>query len=101
MGDDRSLMKETVMIVPFTNRHFDLSRRSAIKMIGSSLAAANVSTNAQARWRPEKPIVIYNPFAAGGVTDLQLRFMGERVSKLLGQSILIEIKAGAAGTLAP
>jgi tripartite-type tricarboxylate transporter receptor subunit TctC len=94
-------MKETVMIVPFTNRHFDLSRRSAIKMIGSSLAAANVSTNAQARWRPEKPIVIYNPFAAGGVTDLQLRFMGERVSKLLGQSILIEIKAGAAGTLAP
>ena len=85
MGDDRSLMKETVMIVPFTNRHFDLSRRSAIKMIGSSLAAANVSTNAQARWRPEKPIVIYNPFAAGGVTDLQLRFMGERVIIISGK----------------
>ena len=48
-------------------------------MIGSSLAAANVSTNAQARWRPEKPIVIYNPFAAGGVTDLQLPLHSEQI----------------------
>ena len=44
---------------------------------------------------------IYNPFAVGGITDLHLRLIGEKVSKVLGQPVLVEARAGAAGTLAP
>jgi tripartite-type tricarboxylate transporter receptor subunit TctC len=42
-------------------------------------------------------MVNYNPFAAGGVTDSQLRYMTEKVGKVRGQPILMEVKAGAAG----
>ena len=54
-----------------------------------------------ARWKPARPITLYNPFAAGGSTDVHLRFLAERVGKILGQQVLVDIKAGAAGTLAP
>ena len=75
-------------------------RRSALKAVGGLLAAPAI-VSAQSRWKPDKPITIYNPFAAGGVTDLQLRYMADKVSRMLGQPVLVEIKAGAAGTLAP
>ncbi len=55
----------------------------------------------QSRWKPEKPITIYNPFAAGGVTDVHLRLVGEAAGKILGQQIIVDVKPGAAGTLAP
>ena len=64
-------------------------------------AAAPAYVRAQNRWKPERPIVIYNPFAAGGATDIHLRFLAEKMSKMLGQQVVVEIKAGAAGTLAP
>ncbi|MFO1081549.1 MAG: tripartite tricarboxylate transporter substrate binding protein [Reyranellaceae bacterium] len=54
-----------------------------------------------ARWKPDKPITIYNPFAAGGVTDVHLRMLGETVGRVLGQQVVVDVKAGAAGTLAP
>ena len=79
------------------------ARRKALAVAGAGAAvlAAPAILSAQARWKPDRPIVIYNPFAVGGVTDLHLRFLGEKVSKTLGQQILVEAKAGAAGTLAP
>jgi tripartite-type tricarboxylate transporter receptor subunit TctC len=54
-----------------------------------------------ARWKPSRPISLYNPFPAGGSTDVHLRFLAERVGKILGQQVLVDVKAGAAGTLAP
>lgn len=68
--------------------------------IAGAIAAPGV-VRAQAKWKPERPITIYNPFAAGGATDLHMRFLAERVSKILGQQVIVEAKAGAAGTLAP
>jgi tripartite-type tricarboxylate transporter receptor subunit TctC len=77
-----------------------VSRRHVLAGLAGAAIAPSI-LKAQPRWKPERPIVIYNPFAAGGVTDLQLRYMGEKVGKLLGQPVVVEIKAGAAGTLAP
>jgi tripartite-type tricarboxylate transporter receptor subunit TctC len=68
--------------------------------LASGLAAPAI-VRAQARWKPTQPIALYNPFAAGGVTDLHLRFLAEKVGRILGQQVLIEPKPGAAGTLAP
>ncbi len=64
-------------------------------------AAAPAYVRAQNRWKPDRPITIYNPFAAGGATDIHLRFLAEKMGKMLGQQVVVEIKAGAAGTLAP
>ncbi|HPU53701.1 MAG TPA: tripartite tricarboxylate transporter substrate binding protein [Burkholderiaceae bacterium] len=75
-------------------------RRSVVLGIAGTLAAPAI-VRAQTRWKPERPISIYNPFAAGGATDLHLRFLAEKASKILGQQVIIEVKAGAAGTLAP
>ena len=56
---------------------------------------------AQGTWKADKPITIYNPFAAGGGTDVHLRLLGETAGPILGQPILVDAKPGAAGTLAP
>jgi len=78
-----------------------LRRRRLAALAGASALAAPMASRGQSRWKPEKPITIYNPFAAGGVTDVHVRMLGETVSKLLGQQVIVDIKAGAAGTLAP
>ncbi|MFO1196789.1 MAG: tripartite tricarboxylate transporter substrate binding protein [Burkholderiaceae bacterium] len=77
------------------------SRRRAVALGVTTALAVPSLARAQPRWRPERPITIYNPFAAGGATDIHLRFLAEKVGKILGQQVLVEAKAGAAGTLAP
>jgi tripartite-type tricarboxylate transporter receptor subunit TctC len=53
--------------------------------------------NAQA-W-PQKPIKFIVPFSAGGANDLMARAAAEGASKVLGQTIVVENKPGAGGTL--
>lgn len=65
------------------------------------MLAAPALARGQAGWKAEKPITIYNPFAAGGGTDIHLRLMGETAGPRLGQPILVDSRPGAAGTLAP
>ena len=79
---------------------FDPRRRAVAAGLGSLIAAPGL-VRAQTTWKPDRPIVIYNPFAVGGITDLHMRLVGEKVGKTLGQQVLIEAKPGAAGTLAP
>ena len=80
---------------------FDPRRRALAAGLGTLRAAPGLANAQAARWKPERPITIYNPFAVGGITDLHLRFLGERVGRILGQQVLVEARAGAAGTLAP
>ena len=77
-----------------------LNRRHFVST-GAIAVAAPFAARSQAQWKPDKPITIYNPFAAGGVTDVHIRMLGETVTKVLGQQIVVDVKAGAAGTLAP
>jgi tripartite-type tricarboxylate transporter receptor subunit TctC len=48
---------------------------------------------------PNKPITIIVPFAAGGTTDVVARLVGDRMSRTLGQPIVIENIGGAGGTI--
>jgi tripartite-type tricarboxylate transporter receptor subunit TctC len=48
---------------------------------------------------PSKPITLVVPFAAGSGTDVIGRLVGDRLGKQLGQSVVIDNKAGAGGTL--
>ena len=48
---------------------------------------------------PVRPITMIVPFPAGGATDTLARFLGEKMREILGQPIIIENVAGAAGTI--
>ncbi len=78
-----------------------IARRRFAALAGAATLAAPMVARGQSRWKPEKSITIYNPFAAGGVTDVHLRLVGEAAGKILGQQIIVDVKPGAAGTLAP
>jgi tripartite-type tricarboxylate transporter receptor subunit TctC len=49
---------------------------------------------------PNKPIRVIVGFAAGGGNDLMARLVGQRLSELLGQPVVIENRAAAGGRLA-
>lgn len=68
-------------------------------LIGSLLAAMALAPNAQPSDYPSKPIRMLLPFAAGGGGDVLGRLLAERMGKRLGQTIIVENKPGAAGTL--
>ena len=48
---------------------------------------------------PEHPVTLVVPYAAGGSSDVLARLLGERLSKSLGQPIVIDNRAGAGSRL--
>lgn len=66
----------------------------------ASLAALAVPSAATAQAWPTKPIRLLVGFAAGGGTDIVARALAPRMSELLGQQVVVENRAGAAGTIA-
>ena len=63
---------------------------------GVRLRGAGNCTNAY----PNKPIRILVGFAPGGGTDIVARALGVKMSEVLGQTIVVENRAGASGTIA-
>jgi len=73
-----------------------ISRRELI----AGLSASSVFPYAaNAAW-PERPITMLHGFAPGGDADANARIAADGLSKVLGQSVIIESKPGAGTTLA-
>jgi tripartite-type tricarboxylate transporter receptor subunit TctC len=49
---------------------------------------------------PERPVKLVVPFAAGGTLDVIGRPIAEQFQRITGQPLLLENRAGAAGTIA-
>ena len=68
--------------------------------LGSALAIlVSLSAAAQAQDYPSRPITLIVPFAAGGGLDVSVRIQAQRMSELLGQTIVTENIGAAAGTV--
>lgn len=71
-----------------------------LKVIAASfaLALSAAATLASAAY-PEKSVRMIVPYPPGGITDIVGRAVAERLSKTLGQPIVIDNRAGAGGTI--
>jgi tripartite-type tricarboxylate transporter receptor subunit TctC len=74
----------------------NIQRRTFISATACGLAA--VSTSAWADY-PDKPIKLIVPWATGGSTDAIARALAQRMSETMGQSVIVDNKAGAAGQI--
>jgi len=78
-----------------------LTRRELLATTGSVVAAATVAGSAARAadpW-PSKPIRVLMPFGAGGSMDILSRLLAPIVSESLGQTVVVENRPGATGTL--
>jgi len=62
-------------------------------------AALTVTGSAGAQTFPSKPITIVVPASPGGAIDLAARLIGQKMTESMGQSVVIDNKAGATGII--
>lgn len=74
-------------------------KRTFLRAAGALALAFAFSTPAVADY-PDRPIKLVVGYAAGGTTDLLARALGEQLANELNTSVVIENKAGAAGSIA-
>ena len=74
--------------------------RRLVLSAGTLLCGAALSLVASAQTYPSKSITLVVPFAAGGPTDVVARLLGASMTRTLGQTVVIENKLGAGGTIA-
>jgi tripartite-type tricarboxylate transporter receptor subunit TctC len=77
-----------------------LSRRALLHLAAGAAALPAVSRAALAQDYPMRPIRCLVGYAAGGGTDIFVRLVGQPLGERLGQSIVIENRAGAASNIA-
>lgn len=75
-------------------------RDSRIRIVAGALALAALAAPAAAQNYPAKPIRFVNGFPAGGPADFFTRTIGQKLSELGGQPVVVENRAGAGGMIA-
>jgi tripartite-type tricarboxylate transporter receptor subunit TctC len=71
--------------------------KNCLAALGFALLA---TTGAWAQDYPSRPVTLIVPYAAGGGNDVMARIVAEKMSRSLGQQIVIENKGGAGGSIA-
>jgi tripartite-type tricarboxylate transporter receptor subunit TctC len=76
-----------------------MQKRQLLAIAAASLALIAGTGSALAQGYPNKVIKLQVPFAPGGTTDIVARVISEPLGKALGQTVLIENKAGGGGVV--
>ncbi len=77
-------------------------KAAAMQLFARALAACTLALAAfavHAQSWPTKPVILLNPFPAGGGTDTFARPIAAKLSQSLGQQVLVENQGGAGGTV--
>jgi len=70
-----------------------------LSLLLALIAALGCMADAHAQSFPSRPVTIVVPYGPGGPADILARIMAERMRGLLGQPVVVENVAGAAGTM--
>jgi tripartite-type tricarboxylate transporter receptor subunit TctC len=73
--------------------------RKSLTVVIATLVCLAASGMAAAQTYPARQITMIVPFPAGGATDTLARFLAEKMRAVLGQTVIIENIAGAAGSI--
>src|SRR5262245_41346701 len=76
-----------------------LPRRRFLQLAAPAAALPVLARFAAAQGYPTRPVTLVVPFAAGGPVDVLARLMAEPMKASLGQPVVIENVAGAAGSV--
>jgi len=68
-------------------------------MASLPLLAALLSVGAAAQDYPSRPVRVIVPYAAGGSSDILVRLLGQKLSALWGQQLLVDNRSGAGGLI--
>jgi tripartite-type tricarboxylate transporter receptor subunit TctC len=74
------------------------TRRTLLAASAATLAVPGLAA-AQAGWRPERPVTIIVPWAAGGSTDQMARIVAAELEGALGQRFVVVNQPGASGSI--
>ena len=74
-----------------------LARSLAVATAGATLGLAGVTAHAQAY--PNQPVRMIVPFPPGGLTDAIARLVAQALGERLGQSVIVDNRAGASGNI--
>src|SRR4029079_19147002 len=73
-------------------------KRSAF-LAGAAATLASFAASAQSDW-PTKPVSMVVPYPPGGVNDAVARVYADKLTAILGKTVLVDTRAGAAPTVA-
>ena len=73
-------------------------RTFVLAAAAAAVSLAPFAASAQAQF-PAKPITIIVPFSAGGTTDILARVIGQYMGRDLGQTVVVDNRAGAGGNI--
>jgi tripartite-type tricarboxylate transporter receptor subunit TctC len=76
-----------------------MQRRQLMATLWLACCVSGLASEAQAQHYPTKPVRLIVPFPAGGATDLFARSLSQKLGEKLGQSLVVENRPGAGGTL--
>ena len=77
----------------------EIDRRKLLTLGALAAAGGAFASDAWGQTFPAKPVTIVVPFAPGGNTDLVARMLGVSLGKVLGQSVIIDNRAGGGGAI--
>ena len=76
-----------------------MKRRHLLAAAGGALIAAPGLVSAQSAWPTKGPVRLIAQFPPGGLVDTVSRLMAPHLSQALGQTVIVENKAGAGGLI--